>query len=56
MPEDDTACTFAYPSCLLLEQCALVAYFITLAAEGAGLPAGSRSLKVLSLPYSWLRR
>ena len=54
--EDDPACTFAYPSCLLLEHYPLVTCFVTPAAAGSRLPAGSRSLKVLRLPCSWLRR
>lgn len=49
--EDDPAYTYAYPSCLMLEDRALITYFITDPANPIGI---NRSLAVMHIPYDWL--
>ena len=49
--EDDPAATYAYPSCLFLEDEALITYFVT----PGDSPGNRRSLKVVRLPLEWIR-
>lgn len=49
--EDDPAYTYAYPSCLLLEDRALITYHITDPKNPVGV---NRALAVMHIPYSWL--
>jgi hypothetical protein len=52
--EDDPALTYAYPSCLFLEDVALVTYHVT-PEPASGPPLRStRSLRALHLPLAWL--
>ena len=53
--EDGAGLTFSYPSCLFLEAHALVTCCVTPVAAGTRFLTGSRSLKVLRVPYDWLR-
>lgn len=47
--EDDPAFTYAYPSCLFINDAAYVTYFVTPEDN----PGGQRSLKAVKLPLSW---
>lgn len=48
--EDDPRFTYAYPSCLFVEDFALITYYVSLASD----PFGPRSLKMMQLPLAWL--
>jgi sialidase-1 len=50
--EDDPAATYAYPSCLFLDDEALITYHVTPSND----PGGQRSLKLLRLPLAWLHQ
>ena len=49
--EDDPAYTYAYPSCLMLEDRALVTYFVTDPKNPIGT---NRALAVMHVPYEWI--
>jgi hypothetical protein len=48
--EDDPGATYAYPSCLFVDDVAFVTYFVT----PGDSPSNQRSLKIARIPLAWL--
>jgi hypothetical protein len=47
--EDNPAFTYAYPSCLFINDAAYITYFVTPEDN----PGGQRSLKAMKIPLDW---